>query len=205
MFDKVLSWVRQSGRRQGVVAVLDQPLTASQIATRVGLSLKHASFVLGEVLAGQVVQCLNSQASSSRVFWSTELGHRVQNEIRQGFDLPAVSVQFPLVDWYLYGMVCFSHRAAVLRTMGRPMRATEIRRRGKLANPEQRMNSSNVRDVLGVFRRHQLVVPLQKRRRGHPSWVPSEVGKSIQKLLTGALPTDHRYRVLREGRWHDGG
>lgn len=192
--DDVLTWVTASKRRVAVLSVIDQPLTVSHIAARIGLRLVHASFVLGELLEAQLVQCLTTHATGSRVLWLTRLGERVQRDLRGASEHAPNGAPFPIVDFHLFSMACFSHRAAVLRALDRPLQATEIRRRARVTNPAQRMNSSNVRDVLGVFRRHHLVLPVRRRKRSFPRWALSEVGWSVRELLIGASASSSGYR-----------
>jgi len=196
--DAVFSWVRASRRRAAVLLVLDQPLSASHVSARTGLRLVHASFVLAELLQAQLVQSLTLHANGSRIVWLTRLGERVQRELRGEPETNHRNGTFPIVDFHLFALTCFSHRSAVLRTLDRPLQATEIRKRARLDNPAQRMNSSNVRDVLGVFRRHNLILPVRRRKRSHPKWVLSEVGGSVRELLLGATARTHGYR-----RWVD--
>jgi hypothetical protein len=198
--DAVLTWVRASSRRVAVLTVFDQPLSATHVAARTGLRLVHASFVLGELLSAQLLQSLTLHATGSRILWLTRLGERVQRALR-GETAAGPPGSFPIVDFHLLSLVSFSHRSAVLRTLDRPLQATEIRKRSRLENPTQRMNSSNVRDVLGVFRRHGLVVPVRRRKRSYPKWSLSEVGVSVRELLVGATTRSQSYRS-QVGRMH---
>ena len=94
-------------------------MTARQLSQHTGITLDTCSLVLKGLARSGLVTCLNGRARRSRLYWLTQPGKQCQSRLQQERVLGALRKDFPIVDWELYGWVCFSHRAAVLLALSR--------------------------------------------------------------------------------------
>ena len=78
-----LEWVNRGARRKKILLSLKQPMTVKQISWQAGLPMMTCSYVLWELEVGECVMCLNDDASSSRLFWLTDLGKTCQKKVRE--------------------------------------------------------------------------------------------------------------------------
>jgi len=148
---RTYQWVTQSKRWTTILAGLEQPSTAKQISQRTEISLDCCSYVLAEMVRAGLVQCLNPQARQGRLYWLTERGKQNQRRLRRILRWPRLNHDLPVVDWSLYGWICFRHRAAVIQALSEPMQPATIRRKARSQNPGLRMSANNVRDVIRLF------------------------------------------------------
>ncbi len=65
------------------------------------------------------------------------------------------------------------------------MQAAAIKRVARLRNADLRMSANNARDVLWYLLAKDIVRRLMIKRRCHPRYELTEVGKMFQKLLVG--------------------
>jgi hypothetical protein len=100
--------------------------------------------------------------------------------------MPRLVHDYPNLDWQLYGEVCFSHRAAVLKTLTQPMQPAHIKRRARFQDPTIRMSANNVRDVIRFLRSKRIVQPVELRKKAHPRYQLTDTGRQIQRLLLQA-------------------
>ena len=91
-----------------------------------------------------------------------------------------------MVDWNLYGKVCYRQREAVLRALVRAMQPIEIKRRAKSQNSQLKMSANNARDVIQYFLDEGIVRKLEIGGRTYPLYEPTEVGRKFQFLLLQA-------------------
>ena len=181
---KISQWIQRERKRRDVLMALHQPLTAKQISGRTGIDLDTCSYILGKFARREVVVCLNPDARSSRVYWTTPLGRRVQNGIQLGFSKQCK----PLieVDWELYGWVCFSHRQAVIKILTTPMQPSEMKRMLRRHGSSVTISSNNIRDIIRLFLKRGLVRKVFFRKKAHPRYELTEIGTKLQELLVQA-------------------
>lgn len=182
----MMHWLAQSERRQRLILAMHQPLTAHQLASRSALDRDTCSRVLGELSIYGVVECVNPSARRSRLYWLTGMGAECRRLLGISLHQQPIVYRFPLVDWNLYGEVCYSHRAAVVKAVEGQMQAVAIRRRACLQNRQLRMSANNCRDVLYFLRRVGIVKQIRLQSEQHPRYQLTETGTRLQLLLRRA-------------------
>ena len=100
--------------------------------------------------------------------------------------MPQLGDDFPRVKWSMYGWVCFSHRSAIIKALDRPLQPAAIKGRARFQNPKIKMSANNVRDVIRLFVKRQIVTPIIIGRKTHPRYQLTELGRKLQVLLLGA-------------------
>lgn len=179
-------WLIQSKRRVAILAGLDQPLTASQISRRTGITLDSCLALLWGMVVYGILFHLNPSTRYSRLYWLTRLGMACQRRLRQKLGQRQISYRFPDIRWDLYSSVCYSHRSAVVKAMRGPMQAAEIKRKAHFHNPSLRMSANNVRDVMRYLLTTGIVRQVTIRRKRHPRYELTDLGRTFQDLLFGA-------------------
>ncbi len=161
-------------------------MTARQLARRTGLSFDACRDVVLSLAKQGFLCCLNDQARRSRLYWLTQRGKTCQRQLSdaQGMMLPPYSL--PIMDWELYGWVCYSHRSIILKTLSESLQPADIKRKARARHPSLAMSAGNVRDVIHLFQERGLVRPLQHRKRKHLRYELTELGLRCQRLLTQA-------------------
>ncbi len=122
---KAYHWLKQGKRRRKILLAIRQPMTARQLSQHTGIALDTCSLVLKELAGSGLVTCLNDRARRSRLYWLTQPGKQCQSRLQQERGLGVLRNDIPIVDWELYGWVCFSHRAAVLAALREPMQPSQ--------------------------------------------------------------------------------
>lgn len=183
--DDTYNWLIQSERRKEIIRDFDQPLTATQIARRVSISLDRVLHLLWVLTLYRVLYCLNKDTRHNRIYWLTELGKACQRKLREAFALQPLKHHFPRIPWDLYSSVCYSHRSAVVKAICEPMQAAAIKRAARLKNADLRMSANNARDVLWYLLAKGIVRRVMIKRRSHPRYELTEMGKIFQELLVG--------------------
>lgn len=172
---------------------MSQPLTATQLARRIGSAPDSCSHVLSAFVARGLAICLNPAARSSRLYWLTEAGRQCRTRLfPASAEAPLGPLQddFAGIDWALYGWVCFRHRAAVISVLGEPMQPARIKRRIRQLKPGARISANNVRDIIRLFLQKGIVRSVLARKKAHPRYELTEVGARFRKLLhQAAIPT----------------
>jgi len=182
-FEEIKNWLRQGERRRQVIIKLKQPMTALQLSKHTGMPLDCCSYVLNELSLYKLLKCMNPQSKRSRLYWLTNMGRQCQKELLKENDLPGIAYDFPNVDWELYGWICYSHRAAIIRALTEPLQPAAIKRRAKLRNPDLKMSANNVRDVIKLFLQKGIVEPVKDRKKAHLKYELTELGEKLQNLL----------------------
>ncbi len=180
--------INQSERRRRVIEALSQPLTALQLARKTGLSFDSCRDVVGELAGTEILRCLNPEATRSRLYWLTPQGAACQRRILSTSGHCPRRQDFPGVDWSLYGWVCFSHRATIIKTLTKPMQPSEIKRKARSHDPGLRMSANNVRDVIRLFVAKGIVVRVHVPRKAHDQYRLTDTGEQLRTLLLGAEP-----------------
>ncbi len=156
-------------------------MTATQLSRLTGLDLDPTMFVVRRLIKLQFLRCLNPQARRSRLYWLTAAGAAYSRR----FGSERCDDQ-PSIDWDLYGWVCYSHRAAILRTLVGPLQPCEIKRKARFDNPGLRMSANNVRDVIRLFVGKGIVRSVPGVRRAHPRYELTTLGDVLRTLLLRA-------------------
>ncbi len=185
--DDTYNWLIQSERRKEIIRDLDQPLTATQIARRVGISLDRVLHLLWALTLYRVLYCLNKDTRHNRLYWLTELGKVCQRRLRETLALKPLKYLFPKIPWDLYSSMCYSHRAAVIKAIREPMQAAAIKRIARFHDPDLRMSANNARDVLRYLLEEGIVQRITLKKRSHPRYGLTDLGKTSQKLLLGVI------------------
>ena len=179
-------YIQQSQRRKVVLTAMTQPMTANQLARRTNLSRADCSQVQAELVIHNLVSCLNPLARRSRLYWLTDLGQRVRRRLCSDRSRASTLQIVSTIDWALYGQMCFTHRAAVVRALNEPLQPAAIKRRARVRQPQLRISANNVRDIIRLLAAWGVVRPVQVRRKAHARYELTDTGKAIQQLLDRA-------------------
>ncbi len=180
-------WLEQGLRRQQILLQLKQPMTANQLSKHIDMSRDRCSDVLWELRIYELVECLNPKSRQSRLYWLTELGKECQHKLLQERGLPVSILDFPEVDWELYGWVCFSHRSAVIKELVQARQPFQIAWRAvRFQDPTLRMSSNNVRDIIKLFLEREIVELVWDHKNVHPKYRLTETGEKFMDLLRRA-------------------
>ena len=180
---KTYPWILASPRRKLILLNFSQPLTARQLSKRTELSLDACSYVLWEFTIKALTTCLNEAAQRSRVYWLTRLGLAARRRLFREHDKVMPVPFVPDVDWDLYGFVCHRHRTAIIKALTFPMQPATVKRRARSLDPTLRMSGNNARDIMRLFKRLGLVVPLNEPGRRFPRYQLVEPAKAMRELL----------------------
>lgn len=176
----------QGEQRIRVLRSLSQPLTARQLARRTGLTFDVCRDIVRELAIHKLIYCLNDRARRSRLYWPTDLGMGYLQHLSQTDVVPLPNHPLACTDWERYGWVCFSHRAAIIKTLTEPMQPALIKRRARFRYPDLRMSSNNVRDVIRLFVEKGIVQTVQVPKKAHTHYQLTEMGQLFQRLLQRA-------------------
>lgn len=163
-----------------------QPLTAGQLARQMRMGLDGCSQALLQLSSREVVFCLTPESRRSRLYWLTPLGVACQEQIRKLQSLPLLVHAFSDIDWKLYGSLCFSHRSAIIKALSEPLQPAAIKRKARSHNPNIKMSANNVRDAIKPFVKNGVLQQIKVKRKVHPRYELTELGKRFQRLLRDA-------------------
>ena len=139
-------YVRRSVRRQRFMELLNQPMTPSQLAMHAGMTTKTACKVVAELREHGLIECLAPGMQRGRPYARTGLGEAVWLLIKQRPESSASKL--PQKDHASYASVCHRHRSVVVRGLGTPRRASQIKQWVRTNLPGVKISANNVRDVL---------------------------------------------------------
>ncbi|RKY12554.1 MAG: hypothetical protein DRP65_00845 [Planctomycetota bacterium] len=162
---------------------MNQPLTAKQIARKTGIPMDTCSYTIAKLTARGLLTCLNPKAMNSRLYWITELGRQCRKQLYQDKNLPYKEYDLPSVNWPLYGWLCYSHRAAVIRFLTEPMQPSAIKRTLRIYKPNVKISANNIRDVVRLLLEKGIVQKVFVRKKAHPRYELTEVGHKLRQLL----------------------
>ena len=184
--DDTYNWLIQSERRKEIIRDLDQPLTATHIARRTDINVDSCLHLLWGLTLHGVIHSLNNGTRYNRLHWLTELGKACQRKLRETLALQPLAHRLPNIPWDLFSSVCYSHRSAVIKAIDGPMQAAAIKRKALFQNSQLRMSANNARDVLAYLLAKNIVGRIMIKRRSHPRYELTELGKTFKELLAGA-------------------
>lgn len=185
-FNCAMHWLELGDSRRRIIMNLHQPSTAKQLARKHSIDRDACSRTLADLKLYRLVSCLNPAARRSRLYWITRLGLRCQRALRKTCGLDAIEGNLPLIDWSLYGWICFSHRASILTAMQGTMQPPEIKRRARQLDEGLSMSVNNVRDIMRLFLARGITVSVRIRNKTHLRYELSESGKQLRELLLRA-------------------
>ncbi len=162
---------------------IKQPLTGRQIGRRTGIPIDTCSYVVAKLVTKGLLTCLNPEARNSRLYWTTELGGQYRKRLHRDLNLPGKEYDLPSVNWPLYGWVCYSHRAAVIRTLAEPMQPSEIKRTLRFHRSSIKISANNIRDVVKLLLEKGIVQKVHVRKKAHPRYELTDSGKQFRQLL----------------------
>ncbi len=183
MTSNVHEWIKKEESRGKTLIALNQPLTAKQIARKTGIPMDTCSYTIAKFTAKGLVTCLNPEARNSRLYWITELGGRCRKRLHQDRNLSYKEYDLPSVNWPLYGWLCYSHRAAVIRALAEPMQPSEIKRTLRFHRSSIKISANNIRDVVKLLLEKGIVKKVYVRKKAHPRYELTDSGKQFRQLL----------------------
>ena len=77
-----LSWVLRGKQRRGILKHINGPETPTQIASKSGYSLNHASKILNDFKKQGLVRLLNPKQKTGRLYKLTEKGRLIKDKIK---------------------------------------------------------------------------------------------------------------------------
>ena len=169
-------------RRQRILVVVDQPLTATQCSARARVPRSECCAVLRRLHADRLVVCLNPGAVNHRVYWLTARGIKMQASLYRDQELEPPTLTYPDLDWELYGRTCSTHRSLVIRALREPMQPSRTRLLAKMRDATIRMSGNNARDAIRFLHEQGVVHRIPRRRKSHPFYELTPKGKKIQWL-----------------------
>ncbi len=182
---RIFNWLIQSEKRKQLLIRFTQPMTVTQIAKREGWSLDSCLHLLWSFRTNGITHCLNPDTRHMRIHWLTRVGEAFQARLRRRLELDLIDHRLPDIPWDLYSAICYSHRSAVIKALRKPMQAAQIKRQALLQNAELRMSANNVRDVVRYLRSKGIVEKFRIKKRSHPRYELTDLGRSFQELLLG--------------------
>ena len=182
----VHKWLTENEDRRKILICIDQPLTARQISKKVGIPLDSSSHILRKLKKINITLCLNHKSRNSRLYGLTRKGQVYRNQLSKKYGIPVKRYNLVDVNWQLYGWVCFDHRAAVIKVLNEPMRASEIKKVLRLHKPNLKISSNNIRDIIRLFASKKIVEPVKVKKMAYPRYQLTDIGIQLKKLLTNA-------------------
>jgi predicted transcriptional regulator len=183
MTSNVYEWIKKEESRRKPLMALNQPLTAKQIARKTGIPMDTCSYTVAKFTVKSLVTCLNPEARNSRLYWITELGRQCRKQLHQDKNLPYKEYDLPSVNWPLYGWLCYSHRAAIIRILTEPMQPSKIKRTLRNHKPNIKISANNIRDVIKLLLEKGIVQKVFVRKKAHPRYELTDSGKQFRQLL----------------------
>lgn len=77
------SFLMRSRQRKTVIAVIDRPMTVTEIKRKTRLSLSETSRVLRHFKAEGLAECLNPKDVLGRIYQLTERGKRIKEKLKK--------------------------------------------------------------------------------------------------------------------------
>ena len=182
----VYKWLTEKEDRRKILIIIDQPVTARQISKRVGIPLDSCSHILRKFRKRNLTLCLNPKLRNSRLYGLTKKGMVYQKDLYKKYGIPVKKYNLPDVDWQLYGWVCFDHRAAIIKALNEPMRASEIKKMLRLHKPNIKISANNIRDIIRLFAAKKIVEPVKVKKMAYPRYQLTDIGIQLKKLITNA-------------------
>ena len=183
---KVYEWIKKGESRRNILMAISQPLTGKQVGKKTGIPVDTCSYTLAKLADKTLVVCLNPEARSSRLYGLTELGRKCRERLYHNLDLSRKEYDSPSINWKLYGWVCFSHRAAVVKSLTQPMQPSAVKRYLRGHMPSLKISANNIRDVMKLLLSQGIVQKVVYRQKAHPRYELTSLGQQFRMLLMRA-------------------
>ncbi len=115
----------------------------------------------------------------------TDRGRKCREKLCSELGLPD-KPEVSGIDWELYGWLCFSHRSAIMRILSEPMQPSAMKRKLRQVNSSVKISANNIRDVIRLFLRKGIVRKSFERKKAHPRYELTDIGRKLQELLIRA-------------------
>lgn len=183
--------VRRSVRRQQLMGLLNQPMTPAHLARQAGMSTKTACKVVAELRRYDLIRCLTPGIQRGRPYVRTALGEAVWSLIDWQSASEMTKIDLPTEDQDAYARICHRHRSTVIRGLGVPRRASQIKQWIRSNLPGAKISVNNVRDVLVKLCGLGVVYRVNDQDEHYPVYALTERGQRFRDLLDQAmsLPT----------------
>jgi len=79
----LVGFVKRSKNRQKVLELLEKPLTPSDVAQKLKISLTHASKVIRELNSKGLIECLNEKATMGRIYKRTKEAEDILESLKE--------------------------------------------------------------------------------------------------------------------------
>lgn len=185
-------YVRRSVRRQHLMRLLSQPMTPAHLAQQAGLTTKAACKVVAELREHGLIECLTPNIQRGRLYARTTLGESVWSLIKKRSASEPPANKLPAEDHLAYASVCYRHRSVVVRGLGMPRQASQIKHWIRSNLPGAKISANNVRDVLRKLIRIGIVYRTNSDHEYYPVYALTKRGQRFRDLLDQAmsLPAD---------------
>ncbi len=78
----LVGYVKRSKNRQKVLELLEIPLTPSDVAKKLKISLTHASKIIRELDSKKLIKCLNEELNMGRLYQRTEEADKIMKYVK---------------------------------------------------------------------------------------------------------------------------
>jgi DNA-binding HxlR family transcriptional regulator len=181
---RICYWLELSVKRLLILKSFAQPLTATHVARRTSISRDSCLHHLWSLTQRKILRCLNPDTRFNRLYTLTDLGKTCRRRVNGFSRGDPLTYHEPEIPWDTYSSVCYRHRAAVLESIrGDPVQAAAIKRTASIRDPALRMSANNVRDVMKYLLGVQIVRRVVARKKVHPRYELTELGRQFQRLL----------------------
>lgn len=179
----VCYWLELSAKRRLILRSFAQPMTATHVARRTGVSRDSCLHHLWSLTQRKILRCLNPDTRFNRLYTLTNLAKACRRRLDGLSRGECLTYHEPEIPWDTYSSVCYRHRAAVLESIREPIQAAAIKRKARLRDPALRMSANNVRDVMKYLLEAQVARRVAVRKKRHPRYELTELGRQFQRLL----------------------
>lgn len=180
-------YVRSSVRRQQLMGLLNQPMTPAHLAKQAEMSTKTACKVVAELRMHGLIRCLTPGIQRGRPYVRTALGEAVWSLIDWQPTSENASLKLPAQDQEAYARICHRHRSTVIRGLGVPRRASQIKQWIRSNLPGAKISVNNVRDVLVKLCGLGIVHRVNDQDKHYPVYALTERGQRFRDLLDQAM------------------
>jgi len=186
MISENINQLKDTESYNRILLAFTQPLTAKQVSKKIGIPVNTCSYVIAKYVQKGIFTCLNPKARNSRLYWLTNAGILCQKELCRKLNIACIKPNLPDIDWELYGWICFSHRAMVIKALTSAMQPSEVKRVLRLQKANTRISYSNIRDVVRLLLSKSIVRPVRVKREANLQYELTESGIKLQQLLLRA-------------------
>ena len=181
--ERQIYWLNENKIAKKILCNLKTPMTGRQLSQILKIDLNVCGHILRSFRKRGLAYCCNPQAKISRLYYLTLDGKVCLSKFSDSGNSNFVSENIYDFDWETFGWVCFSRRASILKVLNEPMNSPTIRRRILSNNYTSSIGEGNIRDVIREFLKKGIVKKVWIRKRVHPRYELTDLGKKLQSLL----------------------